>query len=460
MVAPLVCLLRVSLTSPWRQRVGALGLAAAFGVLAWQAATRSVDFPIYHRIGGQLLAGDYAIYPPAVFDGGQMPPHGWRYLPVTAALFVPLALLPLQWAALLFFMLKVAAIGYAGRVLMRRAGVPETWSLPLMALLLVAGFVVEEIRYGNAHLFVVALMVLAFDRVERGAVLGPSIALAVAIAIKITPLALLGYFALRRRVAVCAGTVIALGGLAIAPAAVVGFDANGRLLHAFVRYAIEKTTESDNYSLKGVLDRAFAPSASPEHSSDPTTVAAGTPLLFAPTMATWVWVVMVASIGIATLAVLWTTPPRWTVVPWLELSLVLSVALIVSPHTQRRYFSQLFVPALALLCARRLTPSIARGPSALGLGAVAITGTLLPLVFGGPRLAKMYESASPYVYGAFVLACALMVVITRSKRVLHEEASLPPGPPPPVTAPRHPVAARTQLSESRPSAGQAGHRAR
>jgi hypothetical protein len=80
-------------------------------------------------------------------------------------------------------------------------------------------------------------------------------ALAVAIATKITPLALLAYFALRRRAAVCLATVAILALLIVAPAVVMGSAANARELRAFATYAAEKIDEGDNYSLRGVLIR-------------------------------------------------------------------------------------------------------------------------------------------------------------------------------------------------------------
>jgi hypothetical protein len=259
---PLLCFRDVFQALSWRQGAGAFVLAAGLAALAWQAATRSVDFPIYHRIATQVLRGDYALHPAEVYSGATIPSHGFRYLPAVAFLFVPFAFLPLPWAAFLFFVLKIATLAYLVRVVARHAGLSAgDQAAPLVALFVVGGYAAEEMRYGNVHLFTLALMMFAFDRVERGAVLTPGVALAVAIAAKIMPLALLGYFAWRRRLAVCLATALALGALMLAPAAIVGADANARLLTGFVRYAVQKVDESDNYSLRGVLDRHGADEA-------------------------------------------------------------------------------------------------------------------------------------------------------------------------------------------------------
>jgi len=52
----------------------------------------------------------------------------------------------------------------------------------------------------------------------------------------------------------------------------------------------------------------------------------------------------------------------------------------------------------------------------IGLVALAASGTILPLVFGGRRLALLYEAASPYFFGTLVLFGALVVVTVRVKR--------------------------------------------
>ncbi len=376
------------------------------GALGWQASTRSVDFPIYHRVASQVLAGDYEIYPAEVYDGGDVPPHGFRYLPVIAFLFVPVALLPLPVAAAAFFVLKIAVLAWTGRTVAGDAGAANGYTVPLIALAIVAGYVAEEMRYGNAHLLVVAAMVFAYHRVRRGAVWTPALALALAIATKITPLALLGYFALRRRAAVCAATVVMLAVLLVLPAPIVGRETNRRLLAGFARYAVQKIDESDNYSLRGALDRlaATAPSA-----------AAGAAAGASAAAVTVVWTALLALLGAATFAVL-RRPPPGALVELLEFSIVLVVMLIASPHTQRRYFMQLFVPAVALLGVLRVDAGRHRTAACVGLAATMAAGTLLPLVFGGRRLALAYESASPYLWGAVVLLAVLSWIVLSMKR--------------------------------------------
>jgi hypothetical protein len=101
----------------------------------------------------------------------------------------------------------------------------------------------EELRFGNVHFLCIALMAFAYDRAEAGSILLPAAALAVAIATTITPVALLAYFALRRRAEVCLVTAAILALLILAPAVVIGPAANARELRAFATYAAAKVDE-------------------------------------------------------------------------------------------------------------------------------------------------------------------------------------------------------------------------
>ena len=393
----------------WQRAVGVVALVVGLGALGWQASTQSVDFPIYHRVAAQLLAGDAEIYPTEVYGGGTIPPHGFRYLPVIAFLFMPLALLPLPLAAAVFFAVKLAVLAWTGRTVARHAGVAEGWAVPLTGLVIVAGYAAEELRYGNAHLLTVALMVFAYDRAWRGMVAAPALALALAIATKITPLALLGYFALRQRVAVCAATAAAVGLLLVLPAPLVGWEMNRHLLTGFARYAVQKIDETDNYSLRGALERlASAESGGLAAGQAPASRAVETTV-------TWSWLLVLAGLGFVILVVLWRRPPD-DLIALLEFAIVLVVMLIGSPHTQRRYYMQLFVPAVALLGLMRVDHGRYRGLAVVGLAATAAAGTLLPLVFGGRRLALAYESTAPYFWGAAVLLVVLLRAVALTKQ--------------------------------------------
>jgi hypothetical protein len=382
--------------------LAALGILLA--ALAWDSSRHSVDFPIYHRAGLQILHGDYELYPAALYNGGAVPSHGFRYAPAIAFLFVPFALLPLETAALLFFLLKIAAFVYVGSLVAGYLGVPERARVLMLAsLACVGGYVVEEFRYGNFHFFSVMLMVVAFVTAERGKVAVPAAALAVAIAAKVMPVMLLGYLALRRRAAVCLATIAMLAFVALIPSAIVGYQTNNHLLEGFGRYAVQKIDEGDNYSLRGVLFRYLTPDHRQDRSHPDTSVAS-----LSTSVVTSIWVIALAGGGMLLARALWRESAK-PAVRALEFSLVLTAMLLASPHTQRRYFTALYVPILTLLALLPGLSVVAGGWSArLGLVATGAASTVLPLLFGGRTLALAYEAASPYFFATLVLFAVLL----------------------------------------------------
>jgi Glycosyltransferase family 87 len=394
----------------WLQRAGLAVLLVLLVLLAREAATRSIDFPVYHRAARNVIAGHYELYPAEAYGGTPFPSQGFRYLPAIAFLFVPFGWLPLELAALAFFALKLAAMWYVGATVARHAGLSERRREAfLIAFLIVGGYIAEELRFGNAHFLVVTLMVFAYDRAEAGSVLLPAAALAVAIATKLTPMALLAYFAFRRRGAVCLVTVAILALLILAPAVVMGSAANARELRAYATYAAEKIDEDDNYALRGALVRYLT--SGHEDVSHIEASVADLPLA----VVNAIWLVGLLGLGLAALAAVWRDDDD-PVVRLLEFSIVMTGIVLASPHTQRRYFVTLYIPAVALvaLLVRRPPPSDKRSIR-IGLLAIAAPATILPLLFAGRRLALLYEATSPYFFGTLILFGVLVMMTVRRK---------------------------------------------
>ena len=395
----------------WVGRLGIVAFGLLVAALAWDSATHSVDFPIYHRVARQIMQGDYELYPTSLYDGGPVAAHGFRYAPAIAFLFVPFGLLPLEAAAFLFFTLKVVAFIYVGALVARHVGLTAHYRmLMLTSLLFVGGYIAEEFRYGNFHFFCVALMVLAFVSAERGKVAVPAMALGVAIAAKLTPIMLLAYFALRRRVAVSVATVMVLVLIWVLPSTIVGYDENNHLVEGFAKYAVEKIDEEDNYALRGVLFRYLTP----DHRQDQTYPNTSLASLSVPEV-TAIWALMVLVGGLVLAVTLW-REPAGPAVSLLEFSLILTAMLLASPHTQRRYFTALYIPVLTLLGVRLRDEALPHDtPTRVALVVTAASSTFLPLVFGGRWLALRYEAFSPYFFATLVLFVTLVVLTARLK---------------------------------------------
>jgi hypothetical protein len=213
-------------------------------------------------------------------------------------------------------------------------------------------------------------------------------------------------------------TLAILGLLVVLPAVPMGWAGNVRQLRAFETYALEKVDEGDNYSLRGVLFRYLTPGH-----ADVSHVEANVADL-SPTMVNALWGAGLLLLGLSALAAFWHDDDDG-IARLLEVSIVLTGIVLASPHTQRRYFVTLFVPVVALLAllSHARTGSERRLLLA-GVLATALPATILPLVFGGRRLALIYEAGSPYFFGALGLFAVLVVLTLRRKARTHPRGAL------------------------------------
>jgi len=386
---------------PDRRYLAGAVLALLVAALAWRSAIDSVDFPVYHHAGRQILGGDYEIYPVGLYANQPVSTHGFRYIPALALLFVPFALMPLAAAALIFFAIKTAAFAHTFAIIARRLGMPGRYAtLMLISLGVAGGYLVEDFRGGNVQFLIVYLMVLAFDAAERGRVAGPAVALALAAASKVTPLLLAGYLALRRGPAILLATLALLAVLLVAPALVWGWDHNIHLLRGYAKYSgvsVQSAELGRNYSLRGVLLRYR-----PFGISDQTASA--------------LWLGMVGAAAVAGVVLARMRGAR-SFTPDLELALIMTAIPLLSPHTQRIYFSALAVPVgiLVGLLERDALPSRTAVLAALAVTFAA--STVLPLVLGGKRLSRLYLDFSPYSFATLFLLIVLVIVTIRTKRL-------------------------------------------
>jgi alpha-1,2-mannosyltransferase len=168
------------------------------GGRAWPWQPAMIDLDVYiAAVNGLRAGGDiYLIRTP----GWNLP---FIYPPIAALLFVPLALIPLWAAQLLWAVLTVAA----QQLILVRAGVRRGLTLGLVNVVLVAAF--EPFRttlgYGQVNTLLMALVVadLLPGAADHRRLLPRGFLLGLAAAIKLTPLAFLVFAALagRRRTA-------------------------------------------------------------------------------------------------------------------------------------------------------------------------------------------------------------------------------------------------------------------
>jgi len=271
----------------------------------------------------------------------------------------------------------------------------------LLAFLVTSGYLLEEFRTGNIHFLVLFLIVMAMSLAERGRVVLPAAMIALAAAMKISPLIFVGFFLVTRRFKLAVVTSAALAILLLLPAAIVGISKNNELLRGFAASATARTAEARNHSLKGVLAR-FLSNEGPDAGVLPPvnvanvsarTVEAAWYLGEAVTLAGLAWILIAAR--------------RRRASPLLEYSLVTTAMLIVSPYSLRIYFAMLFLPCAALAAALAKPPSATHRRAIVSvLVAAMVAGTLLPLI-PGRRWSLRLEALSPH----FVVAVAVIAVL-------------------------------------------------
>ncbi len=388
--------------------VAGLALVCALvGLFGYFTAAHTFDIQAYRGVGRQLLNQDYDIYP-AVAEGG------FRYAPVTALLFVPLALVPVSVAVLVVLFLKVMTLLAITAMVLRLMGIDRARyaRVCLLSFLVTGGYLVEEFRTGNIHFLSLGLVVVVIYLVERGRTTAPSFLLALAIALKLTPLLFVFYFALRRRFRLCAYTLVALLVLLALPAVFVGVEANTSLLEGFVESAGQRVDESRNHSLRGVLFRYLNENEMDSGVFPPVNVVS----LSAQSVSA-LWYALSACVLLGLVGVMAARRPSEDSVI-LEYALVTVLILVLSPHSLRLYFSTLFFPCCVLLGLLIKYPSHPfRILIQLGLGLTFGVGTLAPLILPGRDAALLYEALSPHFVSAF-LSCVLLGLLIVKRNTL------------------------------------------
>jgi hypothetical protein len=160
-------------------------------------------------------------------------PQVYRYPPLFLLLFIPFALLPLRFAAILWAALKFTVLGLLARSLFSRLGTHGlVWQL--LSFLPALPYLAVEFHYGNVQFFIFALAGAALLCLDERPVLA-ALALALAISVKVAPLFFVPYLIVRKRIAVAALALALTAALTLLPAGYFGWHTNVSLLHQWVQ---------------------------------------------------------------------------------------------------------------------------------------------------------------------------------------------------------------------------------
>jgi hypothetical protein len=218
------------------------------------------DFGVCYQAGGRILAGE-TLY--RVSDGHLQ----FKYAPLSAVLYAPLAFLPRRtadavwFAAILGLLLACFALAY-------RALAPPRRSAALLlglSVLVLGKFIGREFILGQVNLLILGLILAALLAFQKGRDGQAGLLWALSLFFKPYALVFLPYFILKKRFRLAAaGLLTAAAGLAL-PALFYGWSGNGRILGEWVRTLRQSTAVllevGDNASLYAFLAKHLGPGA-------------------------------------------------------------------------------------------------------------------------------------------------------------------------------------------------------
>src|SRR5262245_28203510 len=212
------------------------------------------DVHVYYAASQALfLHGRTDLYSADFADSAIM---DYRYPPFFLFLFSPLSLLPYWlvqfiwlWLCILAFLVLVKAMKQSFELV-----TPDplrVWPAILLSLVATAKFFVVLSDHLNVHLILIALVGVAFYLVLREKQALAAIPMALAIAIKASPILLLPYFAIRRQWRFLSATVALVVIFNFLPALYFGWTSNAGLLEDWYQHVV---THDEFQEINGPLD--------------------------------------------------------------------------------------------------------------------------------------------------------------------------------------------------------------
>ena len=389
---------------PWNlRRVSLVALLVVAIVVLGFAVTRNlIDFPVYYAAGQSLLKGRTDLY---AADFARGPVMDYRYPPLFLVALLPLWLLPYSTAAYVWYLASIAEV--AGCVWVVSRFVDETGSrakILAVSTFAVAQYFVMILHYGNAHLLVVFLMFAAVYLVFTERNFAAALLMALAITIKLVPILLLPYFAVKRKWRFLALVGVLVLAFNLAPAAYFGIGRNNDLLknwalHVVAEPEFHEANGPIDLSLKGGLRRYLSQVDYSRRIDGDVSYPSVNLASLSSNSVSRVWMVVAAICFLSGLALIWRRSPSTDVtrgqvsdednrggrsfaIQPLEVGFVICLMLLVGPLTSKIYFITLLWPVLCLASFAFANESTAARLSRYTLIVVAVTNSVLPLLPG------------------------------------------------------------------------------
>ena len=232
------------------KRTTLLLLVAAIIVLAGAYLIRvrsdMSDFGVCYQAGGRIVQGE-TLYRPS--DGHLQ----YKYSPPSALFFSGFALLPYEWAKLLWYILEFVFLWGIYAFSLRILAVKEknAAALCLLTFLITLKFLAREVELGQVNIFIIFILTLMLSFLFQKKDVASGLFWGVSLFFKPYALAFLPYFLIKKKFKVAAaGLGLFFAGLAV-PALFYGFRGNLLVLKEW-----PATLSASTSSLLSVYDNA------------------------------------------------------------------------------------------------------------------------------------------------------------------------------------------------------------
>jgi alpha-1,2-mannosyltransferase len=379
------------------------GSAATFAVNASIAMPDMTDLREYRVAAALLMSGQspYGPLPAATGDELLTGGHHTPYPPTFFALLGPILVLPVIPARLAWLALELTCLALTVTLVHRGIGGPtRTERLVVLAAVLLFEPVRSTIYYGQTGILLAFLLVLAFHAHLRGRPRLGGVALGLAMAVKLTPLAVLAYLAWRRDwrlVAWSAATVVGVLALTL----LLGWYTRWPEYLAFMPPIGRGTPLVDNQSVNGVVLRVLNPANS------------GQPIGPLPLPVLLTWYALEGTLAIAVAATLRRYRASLGIEAWYSFALLLVALPLLEPFAWDHHWA-VAVPAIVVAGQMIRTGVLARGPAVVLVVAYLLFSLVgYPLVHYGKEIGVLALHGYPLLLAAtsLMFTCGLAACI-------------------------------------------------
>jgi hypothetical protein len=376
------------------------------------------DFEAFIHAANAIASGAnlYATPSRPTAEGGLY----YIYLPLFAIVLFPLTLLPIEisiviWTALNAFLVywivgafyelvsgeKLADLGFA-----------DKWIFALVPVLLTGRFLLHHFYYGQANIFVMAIIVLGLKLLnrKRGDLGGLCIGIAIVVKMIAAPFAMWLFTRLNPRelLGLAAGIIL---GVILVPSLIIGFDTNWAYVSHWTTGILldgglgtEKVPIAVNVSIQALFHRLFE--------NVPAATLDGRPVYFTITVLPGAAIrALEAGFGLLLLAAICFYRFRFRrsgelISVWGGVALTFVIATLFAPTAQKHYFVLLLPAYLYAVYLWRVVGLQDRLFKALIAGSFLLAGFKMDGMFGDTADAYFF-AASAISFGALLLAFAI-----------------------------------------------------